>query len=131
QSLTGIFGLAFAIACFVPVLYWIRYETSYDSFHPDAEDIHRLYMVEKQSGRINELAPAILARKLSEQYPAVEAATSFMPEINNCKTPDISHIRLRTFNTDNTFLRFSDHSLSVVTPNNRCLQNLAWFLPKA
>lgn len=103
QSLTGIFGLAFAIACFVPVLYWIRYETSYDSFHPDAEDIHRLYMVEKQSGRINELAPAILARKLSEQYPAVEAATSFMPEINNCKTPDISHIRLRTFNTDNTF----------------------------
>ena len=30
QSLTGIFGLAFGLACFVPALYWLRYETSYD-----------------------------------------------------------------------------------------------------
>ncbi|MCC8143215.1 MAG: ABC transporter permease [Tannerellaceae bacterium] len=41
--------------------------------------------------------------KLSEQFPVVEAATSFIPEINNYKIPDVPHIRLRTLNTDNTF----------------------------
>ena len=43
QSLTGIFGLAFGLACFVPALYWLHYETSYDSFYPEAEDIYRVY----------------------------------------------------------------------------------------
>ncbi|MCC8143214.1 MAG: hypothetical protein LIO97_04390, partial [Tannerellaceae bacterium] len=68
QSLTGIFGLAFAIACFVPALYWIRYETSYDSFYPYTEEIQRIYTVEKPSGRINGLAPAILARNYPNSF---------------------------------------------------------------
>jgi putative ABC transport system permease protein len=53
QSLSGIFGLAFGLACFVPAVYWMRYETSYDSFYPDAEHIYRVYAVEKQSGKVN------------------------------------------------------------------------------
>ena len=32
QSLTAILGLAFAVACLIPALYWMRYETSYDHF---------------------------------------------------------------------------------------------------
>ncbi len=45
QSLTGIFGLAFAVACLVPALYWMHYETSYDSFYPRSEHIYRIYTV--------------------------------------------------------------------------------------
>ncbi|MDL2255761.1 ABC transporter permease [Parabacteroides sp. OttesenSCG-928-K15] len=103
QSLTGIFGLAFALACFVPALYWMRYETSYDSFYPDAEQLYRVYAVDTQSGKVNELVPAILAKKLHEELPAVEAATSFTSEPNNCKTKDVPHIQLKTLNTDSTF----------------------------
>ncbi|MDR1162088.1 MAG: ABC transporter permease, partial [Tannerellaceae bacterium] len=55
QSLTGIFSLAFSLACFVPALYWMRYETSYDGFYPGAEHIYRVYAVEKQSGKVNEM----------------------------------------------------------------------------
>ena len=32
QSLTGILGIAFAIACLVPSIYWVDYETSYVAF---------------------------------------------------------------------------------------------------
>ena len=39
QSLTAILGLAFAVACLIPALYWMRYETSYDHFYPQAENI--------------------------------------------------------------------------------------------
>ena len=60
QSLTGIFGLAFGLACFIPALYWIRYETSYDNFYPNAENIYRIYAVEKQSGKEDDRVPDIL-----------------------------------------------------------------------
>lgn len=106
QSLTGIFGLAFGLACFVPALYWMRYETSYDSFYPDAENIYRIYAVEKQSGKVNELVPAIVEKKLQEQFPGMENSTVFFSEINACKTENVPHIRLRTIDTDSsTFLR--------------------------
>ena len=71
QSLTGIFGLAFGLACFVPALYWMRYETSYDSFYPDAAHIYRIYSVEKQTGKVNEWVPGILERKLHEHLRGV------------------------------------------------------------
>ncbi|GEM_PF-51998 len=105
QSLTGIFGLAFALACFIPALFWMRYETSYDSFQTDAEHIYRIYAVDTKSGKASELVPGILAKKLHEQVPVIETVTSFTDEPNNCKTENIPHIQLQTLNTDSTFFQ--------------------------
>ena len=103
QSLIGVFGLAFGLACFVPALYWLRYETSYDSFYPDAEQIYRIYAVEKQLGKMNDLVPVNLGKKLHEQFPAIKASTVIMSETNNCSTEGTPHIQLRTLNTFNSF----------------------------
>jgi putative ABC transport system permease protein len=103
QSLTGIFSLAFGLACFVPALYWLRYETSYDSFYPDAPNIYRIYAAEKQSGKIHEMTPEPLVWKLREEFPATEAATGFYPETNTCSTEKMPYFRLRTLLTDDTF----------------------------
>lgn len=103
QSLTGIFGLAFGLACFVPAVYWMRYETSYDSFYPDAEHIYRIYAEEKQSGKVNEGVSRILEKKLHEKFPAVEASTVCITEQENCSVEGMPHIRLRTLYTDSTF----------------------------
>ena len=67
QSLTGIFGLAFGLACFVPALYWLHYETSYDSFYPEAEDIYRVYAIDKQSGNVNKSLSKVYEKALHEQ----------------------------------------------------------------
>ena len=64
QSLVGIFGLAFGLTCFVPALYWLRYETSYDGFYPDAAHIYRIYSVEKKSGKVNEKVPGIAEKNI-------------------------------------------------------------------
>lgn len=104
QSLTGIFGLAFGITCFIPALYWLRYETSYDSFYPDAEHIYRIYSVDKRSGEANGHVSGILERKLHEQLPAMQNSTVFFVESNDCKSEETPHIRLRTVFTDSTFL---------------------------
>ncbi|MDF9828974.1 ABC transporter permease [Parabacteroides sp. PF5-6] len=105
QSLTGIFGLAFAMACFVPALYWMRYETSYDSFYPDAGQIYRIYAVDRQSGKVNERVPGILEKQMRAHFPAIKASTFLIPESNNCKAESMPHIRLQTLNTDSTFFR--------------------------
>ena len=103
QSLIGIFGLAFGLACFVPALYWLRYETSYDSFYPAAKQIYRIYTIDKQLGKANEVVPAILERKLHEQYASTEISTVFISAFNNCKAEGTPHIRLSTLHTSNSF----------------------------
>ena len=103
QSLTGIFGLAFGLACFVPALYWLRYETSYDSSYPDAAFIYRIYSVEKESGKVNEQVPGILEKKLHEHFPALEASTVFIKAQENCKTEETPYFRLSLLYADSAF----------------------------
>jgi len=105
QSLTGIFGLAFGLACFVPAHYWMRYETSYDSFYPGAENIYRIYAVEKQSGKVNEWAPGILKTKLLEQFPAIVASAGFLDMQDNYSTEGMPYIQLKTLLADSAFFR--------------------------
>lgn len=105
QSLTAILGLAFGLACLIPALYWIRYETSYDGFYPGSATIYRVYAMEKQSGKVNEWVPAILERKLHEHFPAIESSTSFYPVPDNYRTAETPHIQMRTTFADSTFLR--------------------------
>ena len=104
QSLTGIFSLAFSLACFVPALYWLRYETSYDSFYPGAEWIYRVYSFDKQTGKVNDMVSGILERKLHEQFPATQTSTVFFVEQIDCKTEGTPYVRLQTLFTDSTFL---------------------------
>ncbi len=105
QSLVGIFGLAFGVACFVPAFYWMRYETTYDGFYPDAAHIYRIYSVEKQTGKVNEQVPDILEAKLHDQFPATETSTVCIIFRESYRTEGISHIQLRTLYTDSTFFR--------------------------
>ena len=105
QSLIGILGLAFGMACFVPSVYWLRYETSYDAFYPDAKHIYRIYTVEKQSGKVNEQVPGILETKLHDQFPATENSTVFAAPYENFRVENTPHVRLRTLCTDSTFFR--------------------------
>ena len=103
QSLTGIFWLAFCLACFVPALYWLRYETMYDSFYPDAGRIYRIYAVEKESGKVNEWVPAILERKMHEQFPAIEAFAGFAINPEKCSAEGMPYMRLNMLYADSTF----------------------------
>lgn len=103
QSFTGIFGLAFALACFVPALYWLRYETSYDSFYPGADYIYRIYTVEKKSGKVNKVASKTVEEKMSELFPAIEASTVYMTGNENCRTQKMPHIRMNLLYADSTF----------------------------
>lgn len=104
RSLISILGLIFSLTCFIPALYWLHYETSYDNFYPNSNDIYRVYTFDKQEGENNDLVSGILVRKLQEQYPIMYNSTAFFIEENDCKTNEVPHIKLRTIFTDSTFL---------------------------
>lgn len=103
QSFIAIFGIAFGLACFVPALCWMYYETSYDSFYSDSESIYRIYSVEKQSGKVNEQVPGILGRELLDRFPAIEASTGFITQQLDYRTDIMPYIRLNTMCVDSTF----------------------------
>ena len=64
-SLINLAGLATGMACFLLILTYVRFETSYDRFHPNAERIHRLISVSKSYGlgvtAVDPLAPILKA----------------------------------------------------------------------
>ncbi|WP_297904534.1 ABC transporter permease [uncultured Parabacteroides sp.] len=104
SSSISILGLAFALVCFVPILYWMDHETTYDSFYKDSESIYRVYSVEKQSGKVNKGASRGIENSLREQIPAIEASTVLMLSPENCRTQEIPYIQMNMLYTDSTFL---------------------------
>ncbi len=103
QSLTGIFSLAFVLVCLVSAVYWIRYEKSYDGFYSGSDRIYRVYTMEKQSGKVNTGSSKIVERKLRENIPQIDAATTFIRGQENCSAEKISHIKLELLYADNSF----------------------------
>jgi len=117
-------GLALALACFIPTLYWLKYETSYDDFYPYSENIYRIYSLDKQSGKINNLTSGILAKKLPERFASIENATVFYTDQNSFSTKEIPHVKLNTLITDSTFFSvFPNTIISGDTKNPLQINN--------
>ena len=75
-SIVNLLGLSIGLAAFILLSLFIKFETSYDSFHKDHERIHR---VEQMVTMANEMSswsqtPAALSNLLQERYPEVEEA---------------------------------------------------------
>ncbi len=105
QFLVGVLGIALALACLVPSLYWIDYETSYDSFYPGSPHIYRVYTVEKQSGKVNKGASKVIERKLGERFAGIESSTTLMRGQENCRTAEVPHVKMQLLYADSSFLR--------------------------
>ncbi|MDD4821629.1 MAG: ABC transporter permease [Bacteroidales bacterium] len=74
QTILSIAGLAIGFACFALSVTWIRYEMSFDTFHPNGDRIYSL--IETQN---NAMDKAFLSRPLAKHFqntfPEVEVAT--------------------------------------------------------
>ena len=81
-SLINIVGLALGMACTITVLLYVHDESSYDSYHHEADRLYRLSIrgVEISSGDDNLRAttPILWAPALQQDYPEVEAYTRFV-----------------------------------------------------
>ncbi len=80
QSIISIVGLAVGFACFALATLWIRYEMTYDSFHPDADRIYQLSNKSQTLG-VEQARTAFavpLAAELKAHFPEIEVACAFI-----------------------------------------------------
>jgi putative ABC transport system permease protein len=81
-SLINIAGLAVGLACFLAILLYVRFESSYDNYHRDGDKVYRvativssLNMPGNRNRFANISAPA--APAIKENFPQVEKAARF------------------------------------------------------
>ncbi|MCE7990910.1 MAG: hypothetical protein HEP71_02980 [Roseivirga sp.] len=69
-------GLGVAMGAFLLILFYVRYETSFDDFHQDNDRIYRLIMTRYTDGEYTSKRPdtyPAMARVIKESYAEVEA----------------------------------------------------------
>ena len=79
QTAVCVCGLAAGFICFALSLLWVRHETTFDQFHPDAE---RLYLCCTDFGMdalsISPSADTKLVPQLNRDFPEIERATAYV-----------------------------------------------------
>ena len=106
-TLINVFGLATGLAACLLIGLWVEQELSYDTFHPEADRIHRVLIRAEAGG--NDIhapqGPAPLKRAVERDIPEVAVVTHF-------RTDDAAVLRrntdsftgTRVLRTDSTFL---------------------------
>jgi len=82
-SLINLIGLSIAIACCFLLIFWIKFELTFEDCHPKAERIYKVVEVEKRSDGLFKkdwIRPGI-ARQLKETFPEIEATTVVSHEV--------------------------------------------------
>ena len=76
-SLINLLGLSIAIACCFLLIFWIKFELSYEDCHQNAGRIYKVLKVEQRADGLHKsdcIGPAI-ANQLKQAFPEIEAAT--------------------------------------------------------
>jgi len=83
QSIVSILGLAAGFACFSLTAMWIRYENSFDNFHPKGDRIYRILLEDKESEEgYYGFVPEPMADYLKANFPEVEEVSLFDYDIS-------------------------------------------------
>ncbi|MBR5803138.1 MAG: ABC transporter permease [Bacteroidaceae bacterium] len=77
QTLLSLVGLAIGFTCFALSSLWWRYETTYDAFHPDADDLYIQVTSRDQWATSNVTSPFRAGHLAMDKIPQVEMATTF------------------------------------------------------
>jgi len=76
-SLINLIGLTIAIACCLLLIFWIKFESSFEDCYPKAGRIYKVLEVEKRTDGLHKndyIRPGIF-RQLKEAFPEIEAST--------------------------------------------------------
>ncbi len=92
QSIISIVGLAVGFTCFALATLWLRYESTYDSFHEDADRMYQLSLQENGSGMEQQSIYffSSLAGELGQHFPEIESVCSTTNSYIAYNTPDKS-----------------------------------------
>ena len=120
-TIINILGLAIGMACCLLILMYVQDELSYDKFHTDGDQIHRMALERKYPGRSRFYAiiPQSYAHTVAAEYPEVEEATRmffFQGSMTIKHNESLYEERNRVW-ADSNFFNFFDFKLIQGEPN--------------
>jgi putative ABC transport system permease protein len=121
--LVNIIGLSIAVACCFLLIFWVKFELSYENCYPDADRIYRVVKVEEREDGQNRntyIRPHI-ARELKEQFPQIEASTFLSVEMlpfTASEQEDKDGVMLTLGGTNEDFLRIFSYVYLEGSPQN-------------
>ena len=74
----NIIGLSVGVTVSLFILLYIRYETSFDNFNPDAAKVYRIVTKSLQDGSVGASTPLALSDVLKDDYPEIDKVIGFM-----------------------------------------------------
>ena len=106
QTIISIVGLAVGFVCFALAVMWIRYERSFDKFHPGYERIFAVVRVDEKDERgISTNTPRPLSQKLKELFPEIEEACSTSYFSTNMFAFNDREVQLNKVEADSNFFK--------------------------
>jgi len=75
-SFINIAGLAVGIACTFLILLWVRFELSYDRFHKNGHELHKVVFTNEANDFYGDYVPGPMAEFLENEYPEIIHATN-------------------------------------------------------
>lgn len=138
QTIISIVGLAVGFVCFALAVMWIRYERSFDKFHPGYERIFAVVRVDEKDERgISTNTPRPLSQKLKELFPEIEEACSTSYFSTNMFAFNDREVQLNKVEADSNFFKLFGISLkhrkteavlsdeNFVAITNKCVEELS------
>lgn len=121
-SIVNILGLSIAIACCFLLIFWVKFEMSFENCYQKADRTYRLMEVEKRTDGLHHslwIRPGI-ADDLKSKFPQIEAATYLynerLPLIEKGKEGD--GIMANVVNANEDFLRMFDYEYVEGSPQS-------------
>jgi putative ABC transport system permease protein len=74
----NIIGLSVGVTVSLLILIYVRYETSYDDFNPNAKNIYRIVTKNLQDGSVMAATPRALSDVLKKDYPEIDRVIGIM-----------------------------------------------------
>ena len=113
QSAVSIVSLAIGFACFALASMWIKYETTYDAFHKDADEIYCLMRTDKAiTGGYSAWASTIpVSDSIIARCPEIDKYVAFYWSSTSRRAVSIEndsiyHDNIITLNCDSSFFEF-------------------------
>ncbi len=94
-ALINIIGLSVGITASLLILLYVRYETSFDNFNPNAKNIYRIVEKKLQDGSIGASTPLALSDVLKKDYPEIDKVIGLMSTTNDLKVGEERFENLR------------------------------------
>jgi len=125
QTLISVIGLAVGFTCFALSTLWIRYETSFDSFHKNAKQMYVVYSPDQfNPSGYSRKTNYPLASYLKETFPEVANAMTLLPSRPSNVTVDDIEYPVKLIQADSSFFsmfdaRILDGSIDYVVQGNK------------